>query len=57
LFFTKFQLLFGDWRGYIISGFSLVWVANFYMSYYAGIRVRLKADRAEAELKEEALDK
>lgn len=57
LFFTKFQLLFSDWRGYIISGFSLVWIANFYMSYYAGIRVRLKADRVEAELKEEALDK
>ena len=56
LLFTKFQLLFDDWRGYIIGGFSLVWVANFYMSYYAGIRVRLKADRAEAELKEEALD-
>lgn len=56
LLFTKFQLLFDDWRGYIIGGFSLVWVANFYMSYYAGIRVRLKADRAEAELKEEALE-
>ncbi|ULT41867.1 hypothetical protein KRR40_46155 [Niabella defluvii] len=55
--FTKYQLLFSDWRGYIIGGFSLVWVANFYMSYYAGIRVRLKGDRAEAELKEEALDK
>ena len=56
LFFTKFQLLFGGWRGYVIGGFSLVWIANFYMSYYAGIGVRLKAGRAEAELKEEALD-
>jgi len=21
-----------DWRGYVVSGFSLVWIANFYMS-------------------------
>lgn len=57
LFFTEFKMLFDDWRGYLISGFSLVWLANFYMSYYAGVRVRLRSDRAEAELKREALEK
>jgi len=43
------------WRGYLIAGFSVVWIANIYMSIYARIRVTLKAERAEAELKEEKL--
>lgn len=50
-------MLFSDWRGYLISGFSLIWLANFYMSYYARVRVRLKSDRVEVEIKKEALDK
>jgi hypothetical protein len=55
LLITGYRLLFEDWRGYLISGFSLVWVANCYMSLYARIRVTLKAERAEALLKEEEL--
>ena len=51
LIITGYQLLFDDWRGYLIAGFSLVWISNFYMSLYARIRVTLKAERAEAELK------
>src|SRR5437016_1872159 len=31
LIITGFKLLFVDWRGYLISGFSLVWIANIYM--------------------------
>src|SRR5665213_2470871 len=31
LFVTGFHLLFDDWRGYLIAGFSLVWLANVYM--------------------------
>lgn len=53
LIITKYTLLFTDWRGYLIAGFSLVWVANIYMSFYARVRVHLKAERAEATLKEE----
>ncbi len=55
LIITGYQLLYDDWRGYLIAGFSLVWVANIYMSFYARIRVTLKAERAEAVLKEEAV--
>jgi len=38
LFLTGYTLLFDDWRGFIISGFSLVWVANIYMNLFGHIR-------------------
>ena len=28
LFITRYRLLYDDWRGYVIAGFSLVWVAK-----------------------------
>ena len=34
LVITKFYLLYADWRGYIIAGFSIVWIANIYMSLF-----------------------
>lgn len=45
LLITNFRLLFDDWRGYVISGFALVWIANVYMSLYAMIKVDIKKDR------------
>jgi hypothetical protein len=47
LLITRYKLLFPDWRGYLIAGFSLVWVANFYMSLFARIRLDLKRERIE----------
>src|SRR5690348_8931888 len=35
LIITHYRILFDDWRGYLISGFALVWIANIYMSLYA----------------------
>lgn len=55
LIITKFQLLFGDWRGYFLSGFSLVWVANLYMTLYARTRTEMKKDKTEIKLEEEKL--
>lgn len=52
LIITGYKLLFDDWRGYFISGFSLVWIANIYMSLFALVRVDLKKERAEAVEKE-----
>ena len=57
LVITGYKLLFDDWRGYLVGGFSLVWVANIYMSLFARVRVDLKKDRLEANLKEEELKK
>ncbi len=50
LVLTHYHLLFDDWRGYFISGFSLVWIANVYMSLYRHVRVEIKKDNTEAEL-------
>lgn len=57
LFITQYQLLFDDWRGYLIAGFALVWIANVYMSLFGLIRIDIKKDRVEAALEEKELEK
>lgn len=52
LIMTNFHLGFDDWRGYIIAGFSLIWIANFYMSIFARLRVATKKEKMEADIKE-----
>lgn len=52
LILTRYKLLFSDWRGYIISGFSLVWVANVYMNLYSNVRLDIKRERVEIAAKE-----
>ena len=47
LFITRFKMLFPGWRGYLIAGFALVWVANIYMSIFARLRLDIKRDRVE----------
>ncbi|MEX2015002.1 MAG: hypothetical protein WD873_00100, partial [Candidatus Hydrogenedentales bacterium] len=34
LFITRYTLAFEGWRGYMIAGFSLVWVANLYINAF-----------------------
>lgn len=53
LFLTSYKLLLDDWRGYIIAGFSLVWIANVYMSVFGFIRQDIKKDRTEIECMED----
>jgi len=52
LFLTGYTLLFDDWRGFIISGFSLVWVANIYMNLFGHIRQDIKKEKTEITLME-----
>jgi len=52
LVITNYQLLFTDWRGYLIGGFALVFVANVYMSLFALLRGDLKKVKLEAENEE-----
>lgn len=52
LIITKYHLLFDDWRGYLIGGFALVWIANIYMSIFGLVRVGLKREKMEADIKE-----
>lgn len=57
LIITRYRLIYDDWRGYLIAGFSLVWVANIYMSFFGRIRIDIKREKLEANLKEEELKK
>jgi len=57
LFLTDYTLLLQDWRGYLLAGFSLVWVANIYMSLFGLIRIDLKKERAEIQVLEEKVEK
>ena len=47
LCFTGYKLLLSDWRGYIIAGFSLVWIANIYMSLFGFIKQDIKKEKIE----------
>ena len=55
LFITRFKLLYEDWRGYLISGFALVWVANMYMNIYARVRLDIKKERVEIAVQEQVI--
>jgi hypothetical protein len=57
LFITGYHLLFNDWRGYLIGGFALVWISNIYMSLFGFIRVGMKKERLEANIREMELKK
>ena len=46
---TRFRLLIDDWRGYVLSFFTLVFIANAYLSLYG--RLRLDIQREKVEIK------
>jgi len=52
---ANFQLLVADWRGYLIAWLAVVAVANLYMSLFGRLRVDIKSERLEAEVKEQTL--
>jgi len=57
LLFTKFQLLYTDWRGYVVAGLGLVWVANVYIAIFSRLRLDLKKQRAEIKTEEHLAEK
>ena len=42
-----YKLLLDDWRGYLIALFSLVFVANIYMSLFGLLRQAIKKEKVE----------
>ncbi len=56
LFLTGFKLLYADWMGYVIAGFSLVWIANIYMGLYSLIRLDIKKEKTEIVAKESEIE-
>jgi len=55
LLITKYTIFFDDWRGYIISFFSVVFVANVYMSLFGKIRIDIKKEKDEIKKIEASL--
>jgi membrane protein required for beta-lactamase induction len=54
---TRFHLLWADWRGYLVAGFSLVWIANIYMSIYGRLRLDIQHERVDIAADQQALEK
>jgi hypothetical protein len=57
LVITGYKLLYTDWRGYLVGGFALVWIANVYMSLFALMKMDVKKERLESQLEEKELNK
>jgi len=56
LILCDYKLLLNDWRGYILAGFSLVFMANIYMSLFALLRQAIKKEKVEIEKIESETD-
>jgi hypothetical protein len=54
---TRYKLLLDDWRGYILSAFAVVAVANLYMSSFGRLRQEVKSEKLEAKTKEKVLER
>jgi hypothetical protein len=55
LMITGYKLLMDDWRGYVLAGFALVWIANVYMSIFGLLRVDMKYTTIEAKIEDKKL--
>ena len=52
LFITRFKLLYTDWKGYLISFFAIVALANVCMSLFGLLRQNLKEEKITAKIKD-----
>jgi hypothetical protein len=49
---TGYRLLVPGWRGALVAWFTLVWVANVYMSLFGRLRLDIKRERVEIKVEE-----
>ena len=54
---ARLKLLLSDWRGYVISLFAVVFVANLYMSLFGRLRLEIRKEREEISELEEQREK
>jgi hypothetical protein len=47
LWVFRFPLLYQGWRGYVVAWFSMVWVANVYMSLFNRLRLEIKEENVK----------
>jgi hypothetical protein len=57
LWLTRFKLLLDDWRGYVLSFFALVFIANTYTSLYGRVRVEINVERTELKAKQQEVER
>jgi hypothetical protein len=57
LLLTRYTLVFEDWRGYLIAFFSIVWIANLYMSLFGRLRLAITSERQDIEVVEKMVQK
>ena len=50
-----FSMLYVGWRGYLVAWFSVVWVANVYMSVFNRLRLEIKHENVEIAVEETRL--
>jgi hypothetical protein len=55
LLLSGYKLLMNNWSGYLIAGFALVWIANFYMGVFALIRQNIKMEKTEIAVLEKEI--
>ena len=55
LLITKFTLLMAGWKGYLIAGFSVVWIANVYMTLFALLRQAVQVEKTKILLDEKEI--
>jgi hypothetical protein len=53
---TGFRLLVPDWRGAVLGWFTLVWIANVYMSLFGRLRLDIKRERVEIKAEEKEVE-
>ena len=49
---TKYKLLINSWKGYGIAFFSIVWIANVYMSLFGLLRQAMQKEKTENKILE-----
>ncbi len=57
LLLTRFQMLYNDWRGYLIAWFALVWIANIYMSLFNRLRLDIKHENVTTAVDQTKVEK
>jgi hypothetical protein len=55
LWIFHLSMLYAGWRGYLIAWFSLVWIANVYMSLFNRLRLDIKHENVEIAVEQAAL--
>lgn len=57
LLLFQFTLVYAGWRGYVIAWFSLVWMANVYMSVFNLLRLDIKHENVSIAVEQTTLPK